>query len=75
VNDYDDTLYLGVYVPGRWLIDLLRSCIDNYKRRLLTTRKLPADLFAEICKVPDEFDYLDENSIADERTYGPNVGR
>jgi hypothetical protein len=72
---YDDTLYLGVSVPGRWLIDLLRSCVHNYKRRLLETRQLPGDLWSEICEPLHDVEYLDEESLPDERIFGPGIGR
>ena len=75
VQDYGDNRHLGLYVPGSWLIDLLRTSLENYKVRLLTTRRLPGDLFAEICAIPDELDYLDEESVPDERVFGPNVPR
>jgi hypothetical protein len=72
---FDDVLYLGVYIPGRWLLDLFESCVQNYKASLLNTRKLPIDLFSEICVVPDELDYLDEGSIPKERVFRPRILR
>jgi hypothetical protein len=42
---------------------------------LLTTRLLPVDLWVEICEIPGELNYLDEDSISDERVFGPTVGR
>jgi len=64
-----------VYVPGRWLIDLLSLCIENYKKHLLGTKKLPINLFTEICNPLEDDQYLDEGSLPTSRTVPISVGR
>jgi hypothetical protein len=38
---YDTTVYLSMEFSARWLLDLLRDCLNNYKRRLKETKQLP----------------------------------
>jgi hypothetical protein len=74
-NDWAHTLYLSVFLPGRWLIDLLRSCVENYKTRLLTTRQLPRRHVVRDLRCARRARLFGADWIPDERTFGLSVGR
>jgi hypothetical protein len=74
-HPWEDTLYLGVHIPGPWLVDLVAACTRNYQKHLLQTRKLPADLFFSICDPLEEEDYLDLASLPGEEPVALAIGR
>jgi hypothetical protein len=55
--------FLKLHLPAAFLLETLRNCTENYKRRLKAARKLPAELFFEFCSALEDLEYLDEDSI------------
>lgn len=74
-HEYDETLYLDVQFSATWLIEVLDSCLTNYLKRLLTTKKLPPGLFLEICDVTNEVDMLYDDALPDPQYIRLALGR
>jgi hypothetical protein len=72
---YDTTLYLSVEFSAPWLLDLLKDCLRNYKRRLKHTKQLPASLWSAICDPDTEADMFDASLLEEPRDIGLSVGR
>ena len=72
---WDSTTYLEIRVPARWLIDACRTCVSSYQRRLMQTLRLPLPLFIELCNVPQDVGYLDDETVVDALELRPNLGR
>ena len=47
-SNVDDEPMLALEYPARYLCDLLEKCIDNYRRVLLESRRLPPDIYFEM---------------------------
>lgn len=71
----EDTLYLEVRVPARWLIGAYKTSLSRYQAQLVRSRKLPIGLYLEVCDVLEEFEYLDESSVGEGRELRLSVGR
>jgi hypothetical protein len=74
---YNDLVYptrrLSVQFSARFLFDLLVNSISSYRKRLQQTKRLPIDLYSEICDYMKDLDYLDEDSIAEGRDVGMSI--
>jgi hypothetical protein len=73
--EYDETVHLDIQFSASWLIDVFSSCLTNYRKHLLATRKLPPGLFFEICDVIDEVDLLDDDGLPDPQDIRLALGR
>jgi hypothetical protein len=60
---WDSTRFLEVCVSAHWLVDLYRETVGRYERSLLARRKLPIDLWTELCDTSREFAFLDDSSV------------
>ena len=58
---------LRVQFPAGFLLTTLCNCLESYKSRLLHTKRLPSDIYGEICDVANELRYLDLKSIEEGR--------
>jgi hypothetical protein len=72
---YDTTVYLSMEFSARWLLDLLRDCLNNYKRRLKETKQLPLPLWSVICDPDTEVDMFDASLLEEPRDVGLAIGR
>lgn len=54
---------MEIQFPASVLLELLTSSIQNYMAELQHTRRLPADIFFEICDPLTELEFLNEESI------------
>jgi hypothetical protein len=74
---YNDYVYptrkLGVQFSARFLFDLLVNSINSYRKRLKQTKRLPIDIYSEICDYIKDLDYLDEDSIGKGRDIGLKI--
>ncbi len=60
---WDSTRFLEVCVSAQWLVSLYRDTVDRYERSLLARRKLPVDLWTELCDTSKESTFLDDSSL------------
>jgi hypothetical protein len=65
--------FLKLRFPGPFLLDLLDECVRNYKANLRSRKKLPADVFFELCDISADLDYLDEDSIVSGKDISANI--
>lgn len=67
--------FLKLHFPGRFLADVLRSCLIRYKAYLKQTKKLPEAMFFRICHFETELDHLDLSTLSDGKALIPNLPR
>ena len=72
---WDSTRFLEVCVSANWLVDLYRKTIERYELSLLIRKKLPIDLWTELCDTSKEFAFLDDSTIPAERALKIRVER
>jgi hypothetical protein len=74
---YNDFVYptrrLRVQFSASFLLDLLVNSINSYRKRLQQIKRLPIDMYSEICDFMEELKYLDEGSIREGRDVGINI--
>lgn len=74
---YNEFVYptrrLRVQFSASFLLDLLVNSINSYRKRLQQIKRLPIDLYSEICDFMEDLDYLDEDSIGEGRDVGINI--
>lgn len=57
-------LTLTVQFPANFLLKILQTGINNYKKKLLDTKKLPIELYRDICDFTTEEEYLDMSTVS-----------
>jgi len=72
---WDSTRFLEMSVSARWLINLYRVAVERYEQSLLARRKLPINLWTELCDTNKEFGFLDDASITVGRDLRIHVDR
>ena len=68
---WDSTRFLELSVSARWLINLYRVTVERYEQSLLARRKLPINLWTELCDTSSEFGY----TVLPEQTMNNGEGR
>jgi hypothetical protein len=64
------TRRLRLQFPAKFLLRILLKSLDSYRSRLLQTRRLPFDMFDEICDFMKELQFLDDKSVQQGRDIG-----
>ncbi len=59
----DDTRFLELCLSAQWIIDLYKVTVLNYERSLRASKKIPLDLWVQICDGNKELECLDDASV------------
>jgi len=55
---------MEIQFPAHFLLNLLVNTLQSYKTELQKTKRLPWDLFDQICDFTTELEYLDDRSVS-----------
>jgi len=72
---HQSTAFLEILIPAKWLMSAYKTAVAKYQAQLVRSKKLPADLYWDICDLVKEVKYLDFESLEEGRQLRFSLGR